>query len=358
MLRAIKSDCFPPFGKFQLTLPPVENRPDHLAEVQLFTGVNGTGKTRLLSVLAAMLGNNEPLLKRVKGLDAPICIHPYSMLPIPNRAPAWDFLIQAQGVSWHGVIEPSILKWTQLPAFAYSGTAYLTDLPITAMADVPKPDRKQCLSFVRPEGWSQPLLQAITNLKLQSAMDAMGDPPGGALTRSARIIGAIETTLSEITGFNFRFQVTSYPNVSIGVFWGDRTLPFNLLPDGLRSIIGWLVHAVVMMDAWLQGKSDPLATAAVFLLDEIENHLHPAWQGKILPAFQRLFPQSQIFIATHSPFLIASLHHGWIHPLTMESDGRITVRDPRAARAGDSYISVTEDIMGVKAQDAPVSTRL
>lgn len=226
------------------------------------------------------------------------------------------------------------------------------------MADVPKPNRQECLSFIRPEAQSKPLLQAITNLKLQSAMDSMSDPSGSPLTRSTRIIGAIEKTLSDITGFKFKFQVTSYPNVSIGVFWGNRSLPFNLLPDGLRSIIGWLVHAVVMMDTWLQGKGDPMETEAVFLLDEIESHLHPAWQRKILPAFQRLFPKSQIFIATHSPFLIASLNHGWIHQLTMEPDGAVTIQEPKAASAGDSYISVVEDIMGVKEWYDPESEKL
>jgi len=189
-------------------------------------------------------------------------------------------------------------------------------------------------------------------------MDSMSDLSGGALTRSSRIIGAIETTLGEITGFKFRFQVTSYPNVSIGVFWGNRTLPLNLLPDGLRSIIGWLAHAVVMMDTWLQGKSEPLETEAVFLLDEIESHLHPAWQRKILPAFQHLFPKAQIFIATHSPFVISSLNHGWIHQLTMESDGSVTVEQPKAASAGESYISVIEDIMGVKEWYDPESEKL
>jgi predicted ATP-binding protein involved in virulence len=251
-----------------------------------------------------------------------------------------------------------LAEWIHQPAFAYSGIAYIADSPIIAMAGVPTPNRQQCLSFIRPEAWSQPLLQAITNLKLQSAMDSMSDGAEAASSRSTRIIRAIENTLSEITGFKFRFQVTSYPTVSIWLFWGNRSLPFNLLPDGLRSIIGWLVHAVVMMDTWLQGKNDPQGTAAVFLLDEIESHLHPAWQRKILPAFQRLFPKAQIFITTHSPFVIASLTHGWIHQLTLEPDGRVTVRDPKAASAGDSYISVVEDIMGVKEWYDPESEKL
>ena len=125
-------------------------------------------------------------------------------------------------------------------------------------------------------------------------------------------------------------------------------LPFDVLPDGLRAIIGWLVHALVMMDVWLQGKGDPTNTEAVFLLDEIESHLHPAWQRKILPAFQRLFPKAQIFVATHSPFVIASLNHGWIHSLKMDANGKVQNEKPKAASKGDSYISVVEEIMGVK----------
>ena len=135
-----------------------------------------------------------------------------------------------------------------------------------------------------------------------------------------RMVRILESALTQITGRSFRFDVKSYP-FSIGVKWGDLNLPFDVLPDGLRSIIGWLVHALVMTEVWVQGKQDPQQIEAIFLLDEIESHLHPAWQRKVLPAFQRIFPKAQIFIATHSPFVIASLNHGWIHPISLTNDG-------------------------------------
>ena len=53
----------------------------------------------------------------------------------------------------------------------------------------------------------------------------------------------------------------------------------------------------------------------ILFLDEIEEHLHPAWQRKILPAIQSLFPNAQIFISTHSPFVIGSVDGAWIHKL-------------------------------------------
>lgn len=112
-----------------------------------------------------------------------------------------------------------------------------------------------------------------------------------------------------------------------------------------------------MMDAWLEGKSDPGQNEAVFLLDEVESHLHPAWQRRVLPAFQRLFPKAQIFVATHSPFVIASLNHGWIHRLKLDN-GVVTPQDPLPASQGDSYITVVEDIMGLKQWYDPETEQL
>ncbi len=114
------------------------------------------------------------------------------------------------------------------------------------------------------------------------------------------------------------------------------------------------------MDIWVDGKINPLESPAVFLLDEIESHLHPAWQRRILPAFQRLFPNSQIFLATHSPFVIASLNYGWIHLLKSNGDSKdkAKIEDPFLASKGDSYISVVEEIMGVKEWYDPETEKL
>ena len=367
MFRALASDNFQPFGNLQITFPPVEDRPSDLAEVHVLTGVNGTGKTRILSALAAMLGQHEHLKKRLKGVVTPIIFRATDKYPNPENPGNWPDRLQAaeNNSSWQS--GDQLHQWCErVAAFAYSGIAYVADSPITVMADVPKPDRAGCLSFIRPEGHSAGLLQALANLKVQAAMDWMNQSGVEAgktgtetgKTRSTRIVNALESTISQITGLHFSFLVTSYPKAALEISWGGVKLAFNSLPDGLRSIIGWLAHSVVMMDAWLQGKEDPLQTEAVFLLDEIEGPLHPAWQRRILPAFQRLFPKAQMFVATHSPFLIASLNHGWIHPLTMGSDGKVTVEKPQRASEGDSYVSVVEDIMGVKEWYDPETEKL
>ena len=340
---------------------PVENKPAELAEVQLLTGVNGTGKTRLLALLAAVLGDGAALKKRLKPADNAIGVFssdrlhaqgpgdsPWGRIPPPTK---YNLYFEHR--------DPPFQKWvSEVPAFAYDGAAYVSDAPIAVMAGVPRPNRAECLSFSQTVKHSEVLLQAIANMKMQAAMDLMNEGAGGGASRPTRIVRAVEEVLTSITGQRLLFDVTAYPQPTLQVKWASAEMPFDLLPDGLRSIIGWMVDAMVMLDAWLQGKGSLEETEAVFLLDEVENHLHPVWQRRVLPAFQRLFPKAQILVATHSPFVISSLSHGWIHPLSLEKNGKVKIKEPVPASAGESYISILEEIMELKESYNPETEEL
>lgn len=69
------------------------------------------------------------------------------------------------------------------------------------------------------------------------------------------------------------------------------SLEFDVLPDGLRSILSWLGDLLMRLDAipW-ENKSIPITEQKIFLfLDEIEVHLHPTWQYKILGIINNLY---------------------------------------------------------------------
>jgi hypothetical protein len=251
-------------------------------------------------------------------------------------------------VGWTRLSGSFVGELQQNPAFAYSGNAYISDAKVSALVNVQPPNRDSCLSFSHPETSSQTLLQAIANLKIASALHADESSNVAGKSNPTDLMKAIESTVSQITGVPFQFHLVRFPELSLGVKWGGTQLSFDVLPDGLRSIIGWMVHASVMVEIWLQGKSDPRQAEAIFLIDEPESHLHPAWQRKILPAFQHLFPMAQIFVASHSPFVIASINHGWIHPITLDSDGKAKFEKAIPAGSGESYVSIVEDIMGLK----------
>jgi predicted ATP-binding protein involved in virulence len=46
---------------------------------------------------------------------------------------------------------------------------------------------------------------------------------------------------------------------------------------------------------------------AIVLIDEIEKHLHPSWEQKILPSLLKIFPNTQFIVTTHSPQVLTSI---------------------------------------------------
>lgn len=126
-----------------------------------------------------------------------------------------------------------------------------------------------------------------------------------------------------------------------------QELDFDLLPDGLRSIISWLGDLIMRMDA-LKWKDDlPIFEREFILfLDEIEVHLHPSWQRKILPVVQKLFKNAQIFITTHSPFIVNSVDGAWIYDLEL-NDGKVCCKKPILSKTSNSIDFILRKIFDV-----------
>lgn len=53
--------------------------------------------------------------------------------------------------------------------------------------------------------------------------------------------------------------------------------------------------------------SDPLQTPAIVLIDEVDLHLHPSWQQRVISDLQRAFPRTQFIISTHSPQVLTTV---------------------------------------------------
>ena len=55
------------------------------------------------------------------------------------------------------------------------------------------------------------------------------------------------------------------------------------------------------------GADDPLRGRGVVLIDEIELHLHPAWQREVIPRLEQAFPGLHFIVSTHSPQVLAEV---------------------------------------------------
>ena len=101
----------------------------------------------------------------------------------------------------------------------------------------------------------------------------------------------------------------------------DTTLPVKLLSDGERGVLAMVLDLTRRLAQANPEMEDPAAEAeAVILIDEIELHLHPAWQRRIVANLTRTFPKCQFIATTHSPQVIGEVEHGRIH---IVADGQV-----------------------------------
>jgi len=96
--------------------------------------------------------------------------------------------------------------------------------------------------------------------------------------------------------------------------------------------------------------------AIILLLDEIEVHLHPKWQYEILPLTKRIFPNAQIFLSTHSPFVLNSIDNAKVYKLqTANSNSKID--SIVLSNTGDSYSYIFEHILDTTHTFGPSTTK-
>lgn len=90
-----------------------------------------------------------------------------------------------------------------------------------------------------------------------------------------------------------------------------QTIPFHLLSDGYRNMIG-IVADIAYRMATLnpQLEADAIKkTEGMVLIDELDLHLHPNWQKQVVGRLLDTFPKIQFVATSHSPFIIQSLYH-------------------------------------------------
>ena len=105
----------------------------------------------------------------------------------------------------------------------------------------------------------------------------------------------------------------------------DGELTFPELSHGTRSIFAWVAQFVLgMAERHEADKHDDWKKrSGIFIVDEIDAHLHPSWQRRVIPTLARHFPNVQIFASTHSPMMVAGLRAGQVHLLNRNETGRV-----------------------------------
>ncbi|WP_298046310.1 AAA family ATPase [uncultured Cardiobacterium sp.] len=117
------------------------------------------------------------------------------------------------------------------------------------------------------------------------------------------------------------------------------------LSSGYTSILK-ILQAIIAGFGNFTNAEELEQIAGYVLIDEIESHLHNAWQVKIIPLLKKLFPNATFIITTHSSIVISQLQEGEAYRLQREEDGVVRtqlITNPR----GMTFVDLLRESFGV-----------
>lgn len=87
---------------------------------------------------------------------------------------------------------------------------------------------------------------------------------------------------------------------------------------GYQATLAWVADLAKRMFDTFPDLPNPLHGSLVVLVDEIDLHLHPEWQRKIIKYLSDLFPNVQFIVTAHSPLIIQSADN--VNLIMLEKD--------------------------------------
>lgn len=136
----------------------------------------------------------------------------------------------------------------------------------------------------------------------------------------------------------------------------EQELVIDQLSDGekcLLAMVGDIARRLAIANPSLD---DPLQGEGIVLIDEIELHLHPKWQRKIIPDLTRTFPNCQFIVTTHSPQVLSHVYSENIYILQSTPDG-IIASHPESSYGRDSN-QILEDYMGTPERPQEIKDKI
>lgn len=163
---------------------------------------------------------------------------------------------------------------------------------------------------------------------------------------------AIEQFVPEYTSL----RVKRVPRPHMLINKGKEEFNLNQLSDGeknLITLVGDIARRLAIANPY---SKEPLKGIGLILIDEIDLHLHPSWQRRMIPRLLETFPNCQFIVSTHSPlvlshvkpeslFLLKNERNELNYSMTTESYGKNTDR-------------ILEDLFEVDARPTNVKERL
>jgi predicted ATP-binding protein involved in virulence len=349
-LNNIKINNFRGYKELDFSLNPSFN---------LIIGDNGSGKTAILEALTVAIGSfflgikgvysrgfyksdihiatyeqNEeysfPVIVEAQGTFNNVAISPWSRVlngPIPANRTIQKDAGSIKELATHIDNQVRTGEVVTLPLLIYYATGRLFDIARDTEEDGKEKKVKQTISS-RFRAYNRSLEAKSTHKQFQNwfrGKELSRIQKGGSDVSFELVKQTIIRSLPACTNVYHEFNPDKPQGLKIELQDG-RILPFNSLSDGTRNffaIVADMAYKCVILNPHLK-ENALLETEGVVLIDELDLHLHPEWQRRIIKVLRDTFPKVQFIATTHSPFLIQETGQGQLIILKNNSIHKIT----------------------------------
>ena len=304
----------------------------HAPNVNLLLGDNGAGKSTIL--LAAALAALEPIMSRSAGyvphrmirqgsklasVDAAVELH------AQDRSSARRFSVSIRRRGDAEFIEPNARsqRFVEMfddrsPAFLIVGYGATRRVEDAGTFSANEQLKRRLLRYQRVAGLFESHI-ALTPLHVWLPQLEKGNRG-----RHKQVVNLIDSLLPEDTAFDGRQEAghnREYVFRSRGV-----EVPFSALSDGYRAYIGWVADLLYHVCMGCPSGAKLVENRGIVLVDEIDLHLHPAWQRIVISKLSQTLPNLQFVFSTHSPIVAGSVQKENVFVMELDRSGASQVR--------------------------------
>jgi hypothetical protein len=171
------------------------------------------------------------------------------------------------------------------------------------------------------------LKQWLVNLDVRS-IAGEGVSPTEALGNAKLRDNFFQLFNAFVPGIDVRFAGVDRKTWQVNVSINGAVVSIDQVSQGTSSVFGW-VGALLQRMYEIHGTGrDIRQLPAVVLIDEIDAHLHPEWQQRIVRTLSEQFGAVQFVASTHSPLIVGELERHQIFRMERGYDGEVAGNHP------------------------------
>lgn len=165
-------------------------------------------------------------------------------------------------------------------------------------------------------------------------------------------LSAVRSAIEQfMPGFS-NLRVQRKPSLQLLV--DKDSMPLNILQlsqgeKTLMALEGDIARRLAMMNPALD---NPLHGQGIVMIDEVDMHLHPTWQRRIIGNLRQTFPGCQFILTTHSPLVISDYPDVMVFALNEDRLERVP------SQFGQDANTVLLDVMDTPVRNPEVGSRL